>query len=248
MTKKTTSAKKSLYTPEAEALLDKIFGSAESAEASEIKEEIEMTKENTSAKKVNLQKVDTAAESVDTAQDNISVYDLIPSVDELNDVEIDEATESVDTAAEVEIEIDEAAAAEALAKAAKKAAKKAKVKLRYKNGRWVKVTQDAAFTQKNNEMRLLLNEDQTYAIADVLYTANTSTYSKAANWLTRYLGHAEAADIIALAQSTIEAQCLKADNTPGAKKINIKGAGWQGTIEKIARGQFKIHLEWQIAA
>lgn len=134
----------------------------------------------------------------------------------------------------------------AKAEKAKQQAALAAITLPYKGSRWVKVhTIGATYALSNNVMDIASNDGVTIT-ADAVYTANTRTFEKAAYWMLRYLGHADATAIISAAKSAVEEKAKAAEKD--ATEVKINGDGWQCEITKIAKGVYKTHMQWKKAA
>lgn len=140
------------------------------------------------------------------------------------------------------------AKARAKAKAEKAAAQAAlaAITLPYKGSRWVKVhTIGATYEPSNNVMDIASSDGETIT-ADAVYTANTRSYEKAAWWMLRYLGHANATTVINAAKDAVEERAKAIDKD--AKSMEVNGDGWQCEITKIAKGVYKTHMQWKKAA
>lgn len=198
----------------------------------------------------------TATEQA-ASEDNREVWELIPTVDELNDIAENETAPTEDAAkvnikktAKMQKARAKAHKAKARAKAkAEKAAQQAAlaaITLPYKGGRWVKVhTIGSTYTPANNVMDIASSDGVTIT-ADAVYTANTRTFEKAAYWMLRYLGHANATAIISAAKSAVEEKAKAAEKD--ATEVKINGDEWQCEITKIAKGVYKTHMQWKKAA
>ena len=119
-----------------------------------------------------------------------------------------------------------------------------KEKLPYKSSRWVKVHKqgEANFESKNNVMDITVGENRCQA--EATYTSNTRTFEKAAYWLLRYLGHAEAKRLLEVVSNEIEAKAKVVDKD--TEEISMDGEGWSCTIEKLDKGIFKTQLTWAV--
>lgn len=111
-----------------------------------------------------------------------------------------------------------------------------------KQGRWVKIHEQgqANFETAENVMDITVG-DNCYQ-AEATYTAGTRTYRKAAYWMLRYLSHAKAEEILALAAEEIQAKAAEASRD--ASEIVVSGEGWTCKIEKMAPGVFKTEMTW----
>lgn len=115
-----------------------------------------------------------------------------------------------------------------------------------KNGRWVKIHEQGKgnFEAHNNVMDITVGGNR--AQADVTYTASTKTVQKAAYWMLRYLGHASASDILALAAEEITTKAGAAGKD--AEEVVVNGDGWSCTIDRMEPGVFKAQLTWSFEA
>ncbi|WP_305117478.1 hypothetical protein [Acutalibacter muris] len=115
-----------------------------------------------------------------------------------------------------------------------------------KQGRWVKIHEQgrANFETAENVMGITFGDNRYQA--EATYTAGTRTYRKAAYWMLRYLGHAKADEILALAAEEIQAKAAEAGKD--ASEVVVSGEGWTCKIEKMAPGVFKTEMTWTVAA
>ena len=113
-----------------------------------------------------------------------------------------------------------------------------------KPGRWVKIHEQgqANFETAENVMDITIGSS--CCQAEATYTAGTRTYQKAAYWMLRYLGHAKAEDILALAAEEIQAKAAEASRD--AAEVVVSGEGWNCKIEKMAPGVFKTEMTWTV--
>ena len=111
-----------------------------------------------------------------------------------------------------------------------------------KNGRWVKIhEQDQTnFETKNNVLDIVAGSPRCQA--EATFTGNTRTFAKAAYWLVRYLGHADAQQLLILAAEEIQAKAVEAMKDD--ERMEAVGEGWDCTIEKIEAGVFKVLMTW----
>lgn len=115
-----------------------------------------------------------------------------------------------------------------------------------KQGRWVKIHEQGQtnFETAENVMDITVGDNRYQA--EATYTAGTRTYRKAAYWMLRYLGHAKAEEILALAAEEIQAKAAEAGQD--ASEIVVSGENWTCKIEKMAPGVFKTEMTWTDAA
>ena len=113
-----------------------------------------------------------------------------------------------------------------------------------KQGRRVKIHEQgqANFETAENVMDITIGSSRCQA--EATYTAGTRTYQKAAYWMLRYLGHAKAEDILALAVEEIQAKAAEASRD--ASEVVVSGEGWTCKIEKMAPGVFKTEMSWTV--
>lgn len=113
-----------------------------------------------------------------------------------------------------------------------------------KQGRRVKIHEQgqANFEAAENVMDITIGSSRCQA--EATYTAGTRTYQKAAYWMLRYLGHAKAEDILALAVEEIQAKAAEASRD--ASEVVVSGEGWTCKIEKMAPGVFKTEMSWTV--
>lgn len=113
-----------------------------------------------------------------------------------------------------------------------------------KQGRWVKIHEkgQANFEAAENVMDITIGSSRCQA--EATYTTGTRTYQKAAYWMLRYLGHAKAEDILALAAEEIQAKAAEASRD--ASEVVVNGEGWTCKIEKMAPGVFKTEMTWTV--
>ncbi len=111
-----------------------------------------------------------------------------------------------------------------------------------KQGRWVKIHKQgqANYEAKENVMDIMVGESRCQA--EALYTASTRTYKKAAYWMLRYLGHAKAEEILAMAAEEIQAKAAEAGKDDS--EVVVNGEKWNCTIEKMEPGVFKVQMTW----
>ena len=112
-----------------------------------------------------------------------------------------------------------------------------------KQSRWTKIHEqgEANFEPKNNIMDITVGADRCQA--EAVFTS-TSTYAKAAYWPIRFLGHADAEQIIALAAEEIQNRAANASRTDG--KVEANGENWACIIEKLDKGVFKVQMNWAV--
>lgn len=115
-----------------------------------------------------------------------------------------------------------------------------------KQGRWVKIHEQGQgnFETAENVMDITVGDNRYQA--EATYTAGTRTYRKAAYWMLRYLGHAKAEEILALAAEEIQAKAAEASQD--AAEVVVSGESWTCKIEKMAPGVFKTEMTWATAA
>ncbi len=111
-----------------------------------------------------------------------------------------------------------------------------------KQGRWVKIHEQGQvnFETAENVMDITVGDNRYQA--EATYTAGTRTYRKAAYWMLRYLGHAKAEEILALAAEEIQAKAAEAGSD--AAEVVVSGENWTCKIEKMAPGVFKTEMTW----
>ncbi len=106
---------------------------------------------------------------------------------------------------------------------------------------WTKIHNEGeTFESKANVMDIAIHENT--CVADATFTANTKTFEKAAYWMLRYLGHAEATKILEIASAEIENKTKIADKD--TEMIDAKGEGWTCEIKKIGKGVFQTTITW----
>jgi len=113
-----------------------------------------------------------------------------------------------------------------------------------KQGRWVKIHEQgqANFESAENVMDITVGSNRCQA--EATYTASTRTYQKAAYWMLRYLGHANAEQLLALAAEEIIAKAAAAGRDD--EEVVIEGEGWRCTIEKMDTGVFRTQIDWTV--
>ena len=75
-----------------------------------------------------------------------------------------------------------------------------------------------------------------------MYTANTRTIEKAANWLVRYMGCSKAERLYELTHAKIEEAA--AATTKDDERLEVSGENWNCLIEKMEKGKFKVSMDW----
>jgi len=102
-------------------------------------------------------------------------------------------------------------------------------KMTLKQGRWVKIHEQgqANFEAVENVMDITIGSNRCQA--EATYTAGTRTYQKAAYWMLRYLGHAKAEDILALAAEEVRAKAAEASRD--ISEVVVSGESWTCKIE-----------------
>lgn len=115
-----------------------------------------------------------------------------------------------------------------------------------KNGRWVKIHEQgqANFETKNNVMDITVGASRCQA--EATFTSRTRNFEKAAYWMLRYLGHADAQQILSLAAEEISKRAAEA--AKDAEQVEAIGEGWSCTIEKMESGVFKVSMTWATEA
>ena len=99
---------------------------------------------------------------------------------------------------------------------------------------WTKIHNEGEnFESKANVMDIAIHENT--CVADATFTANTKTFEKAAYWMLRYLGHAEAKKILEIASAEIENKAKNANKD--TEMIDAKGEGWTCEIKKNPKKQ-----------
>ena len=113
-----------------------------------------------------------------------------------------------------------------------------------KQGRWAKIHEQgqANFETAENVMDITVGDNRYQA--EATYTAGTRTYRKAAYCMLRYLGHAKAEEILALAAEEIQAKAAEVGQD--AAELVVSGEGWTCKIEKMAPGVFKTEMAWTV--
>lgn len=113
-----------------------------------------------------------------------------------------------------------------------------------KQGRWVKIHEQgqANFESEENVMDITVGSSRCQA--EATYTASTRTYQKAAYWMLRYLGHANAEQILALAAEEIIAKAAATNRDED--ELTVEGDGWSCVIEKMDTGVFRVQLNWKV--
>lgn len=111
-----------------------------------------------------------------------------------------------------------------------------------KNGRWVKIHEQgqANFETHDNVMDITVGASRCQA--EATFTSRTTTYEKAAYWMLRYLGHADAQQILLLAAEEIQKQAAAAGKD--TEQVDALGEGWSCTIEKMDKGVFRVQMTW----
>ncbi len=114
-----------------------------------------------------------------------------------------------------------------------------------KQGRWVKIHEQgqANFEAVENVMDISIGSNRCQA--EATYTAGTRTYQKAAYWMLRYLGHAKAEDILALAAEEVRAKAAEASRD--VSEVVVSGENWTCKIEKMAPGVFRTEMVWTVS-
>ena len=118
--------------------------------------------------------------------------------------------------------------------------------LNLKQGRWVKIHDQghADFEARENVMDIHVGSCRCQS--EATYTANTHTCQKAACWMLRYLRHAKAEEILAMAAEEIQAKAAEAGRD--ASEVVVSGENWVCKIEKMAPGVFKVQMDWAFGA
>ena len=110
-----------------------------------------------------------------------------------------------------------------------------------KNGRWVRIHEQGQenFEAKNNVIDIVAGSPRCQAEATF---TSTRTFAKAAYWLLRYLGHADAQQLLVLAAEEIRAKAAEAAKDDS--RMDAAGEGWNCNIEKMGAGEFKVSMSW----
>lgn len=111
-----------------------------------------------------------------------------------------------------------------------------------KEGRWVKIHKQGQANYESAENVMDITVGTNRCQAEATYTASTRTYQKAAYWMLRYLGHANAEQILALAAEEIMAKAAEAGRDDD--ELTVEGDGWRCTIEKMDTGVFRVQMAW----
>jgi len=111
-----------------------------------------------------------------------------------------------------------------------------------KPGRWVKIHEQGQANFETAENVMDITIWSSCCQAEATYTAGTRTYQKAAYWMLRYLSHAKAEEILAMAAEEIQAKAAEAGKDDS--EVVMNGEKWNCTIEKMEPGVFKVQMTW----